>query len=508
MIWKIARKDLLLNVMTFKFAVGTVVSVVLTAVLVPVLLKDYQSRLDTYRANVAADQAELQQAKVYAHILSNRRVYRPPSVLSVFSRGIESQVSDNAHIGTFSMPEISGGSPAGNPYLVIFRNLDLSLLYQIVLSLLALLIACDAVSSERAAGTLKLTVSSTVARHEVLLGKLLAGLATLAVPLTVAFLLAILMLSASPSVDLSASDAVRLGLMYVATMFFVWAIYSGGLLVSCATRHPATSLMLGLFCWVVVAMVLPNTGGYLAAQCRPLEPLEPIRAQIGAMEEEYFFKGADAGDAIPYTGHSITHEETMFRRYSLVCDANWLEAEAKREAIRRPIWGEYCDKSWEIEHRYIETLYEQERLAASLSRISPVCAYENVMATLAGTDVARCRDFADRARAHRRDLIEYILARSDNYRSPLYFTPSTEADRAEYQQYLDGKMSEEEFAQWKEKKIAQVRPLGLEDLPRFVCGASLLSDLRRTVHDVAVLVVSGVVFFALSFVAFVKYDVR
>ena len=33
MIWKIAKKEFLLNLMTFKFAVGTIVCVVLTAVL-------------------------------------------------------------------------------------------------------------------------------------------------------------------------------------------------------------------------------------------------------------------------------------------------------------------------------------------------------------------------------------------------------------------------------------------------------------------------------------------
>lgn len=506
-IWKMAWKDLLLNVMTFKFAAGAIVCVVLTAVLVLVLMSDYRTRLEAYSTNVATVQMELRQSKVYGNILSTR-VYRPPSPLSVFSRGIESQVGDSARIGSFSVPEIEGGSVAGNPYLAIFRHLDLSLLHQIVLSLLALLIACDAVSSERAAGTLKLTTSGMVPRYRILLGKLLAGLTTLAVPLTIAFLLAILMLSASPSVDLSASDWARLGLMYVATLLFIWAVYSGGIFISCATRHPTTSLMLGLFFWVVVAMVLPNAGGYLAAQFRPLERPEPIRAQLSALEEEYFFKGTGAADQIKLTGHGVQHEETGLRRYDLVCDANRIEQLAKREGIMQPYWDEYSDKSWQIERRYVETLYAQERLAAHFSRISPVCAYENVMAALAGTDVARCQDFVDRARAHRRDIIEYIRAKTDNYTSPLHFTPSTEADRAEYQQYLDGRMTDEEFEQWKKKKIAQVRPLNLDDFPRFVCRSGLLPDLRRTLLDVSVLVFAGALFFALSFAAFMKYDVR
>ncbi len=127
-----------------------------------------------------------------------------------------------------------------------------------MLSLLALLIAYDAISGERMAGTLLLTASGTVARHQILLGKTLAGMMTLAVPLTMAFLVAILMLSLSPAVELAASDWVRMGIMYVASLLFISAVFNGGLLISCSTGYPARSLMLGLFLWIVLAMVVSS----------------------------------------------------------------------------------------------------------------------------------------------------------------------------------------------------------------------------------------------------------
>ncbi|MHC4641736.1 MAG: hypothetical protein ACYS32_08840 [Planctomycetota bacterium] len=45
MIWKIAKKEFLLNLMTFKFSLGTLLCIVLLAVFVPVLADDYQERL-------------------------------------------------------------------------------------------------------------------------------------------------------------------------------------------------------------------------------------------------------------------------------------------------------------------------------------------------------------------------------------------------------------------------------------------------------------------------------
>jgi ABC-type transport system involved in multi-copper enzyme maturation permease subunit len=508
MIWKIAKKEFLLNLMTFKFAVGTLVCVVLTAVLMPALINDYRQRLKEYNTNIAIDEEELREAKVYDNITMNHRVYRPPSVLSVFSRGIENQVSNTAGIGKLAVPQISTGTSAVNPYLAILQTLDITLLNQIVLSLLALLVACDAVSGERVSGTLMLIASNTVARHEILLGKILAGLMTVAVPLTMAFFVAVLMLSSSAMVDFTSSEWARLCLIYLVTMLFISAVYTGGLYISCSTKYPATSLMLGLFFWIILVMIVPNAGSYLAAQLSPLVPSEPIHAKLQELEEEYFFKAAAAGDQIPIMGHSVEHAEKMLRRYALVCDNEWIEAIVKRNAVREPIYAEHADKAWEIENTYIETLFRQEQLATNLSRISPVCVYENAMSALAGTDVASCMNFVDSARAHRREVLEYVRGKTNNYSLPSFFTPCTEADRAQYQQYLDGKMSEEEFQKWKEKKIAQVQPLDLQDYPRFIYKGSVLGDLRKAVVDLSTLFLTNVLFFVLSFVAFMKYDVR
>jgi len=77
--------------MTFKFAVGTIVCVVLTAVFAPILAADYGQRLKTYNDNVSRNEAEMQKVKVYKNITPT--IYRPPAMLSVFSAGLEKQLA-------------------------------------------------------------------------------------------------------------------------------------------------------------------------------------------------------------------------------------------------------------------------------------------------------------------------------------------------------------------------------------------------------------------------------
>ncbi|MBA7640854.1 hypothetical protein ES703_48525 [subsurface metagenome] len=196
MIWKIAKKEFLLNLMTFKFAVGTILCVVLMAVFMPVLVSDYQQRLEEYNKNVADNEAELRKVKVYKNITPT--IYRPPAVLSVFGGGLEKQLGSSAKIELDKVPEINAASAGDNPYLSVFSVFDACLIFKIVISVLALLVAYDVVSGEREQGTLKLIIAGTISRSQVLFGKVLAGLMTLAVPVTIAFIVGLLILLSFP----------------------------------------------------------------------------------------------------------------------------------------------------------------------------------------------------------------------------------------------------------------------------------------------------------------------
>ena len=510
MIWKIAKKEFLLNLMTFKFAVGTILCVVLTAVFMPVLVRDYQQRLKDYNANVTTTQAELQNTRVYMGVLMNRRyrVHRPPTTLSVFSKGVENQLAGSVKIETYTVPEMSAHSSEVNPYLSILPTMDISLIFKIIVSVLALLVACDAISSERERGTLKLMMSGTIARHQVLLGKFIAGLITLIVPLTIAFMLGLLILQFSPVVELNSSDWVRFGLIYAASVIFISAIHNIGLFVSCLTKRSAISLIAGLFFWVVFIVMIPNSSVYFATQIAPLEPEEKLESQMKLVRREKETKTDEIREKISWSGNEVSGFYENMRFWVLVCDKEGMESRQRFHAALSPLHIKYADKFWEIERQGIETLLQQKRLADNLSRISPISLYDSVISSFAGTDAASCQYFMDRSILHRKEVLEYLRAKTDNFSSSSFFTQCTEADMAVYQQYLDKKMSEENFEKWQEKKIAQMQLLDLQDFPQFAYTPNVMASFRRAITDLSVLVFINVLFFALSFLAFMRYDIR
>jgi len=492
MIWKIAKKEFLLNLMTFKFAVGTILCVVLMAVFVPILGKAYQERLKVNNENVTYNESELHKVTVYKNITPT--IYRRPSVLAVFSEGLEKQLGNSATIEYDKVPEITGA--AANHYLSIFSVFDVSLIFKIVISVLALLLAYDAISGERERGTLRLVLSNDAARYQVLLGKLLAGLLVLIVAVTIAFVLGVVILLCFPMVDLTGSDWIRIGLMYLASLVFIATMYNLGLLFSCLARRSAVSLVLGLFLWIIFAVVIPNGSVFLATQIRPVEPEDKINEQIASLKKDAqteFARELKRSGRSYLSGDSSTSDASgggFGHGYMRSCNEVLMHNDLIRYGVEVPIEIKYADKYAEVKYGYLRGLIEQTRLAGNLSRISPISLYENAMSVLAGTDMASIRHFIDAVTAYRNDIIEYMRSRTNNFSSSSFFTPCTK--------------EEMETRPTGDTAV----PLDLSDLPRFTYKAEIVGTLRRVIPDLVLLIFGNALFFALASLAFLRYDVR
>jgi ABC-type transport system involved in multi-copper enzyme maturation permease subunit len=493
MIWRIAKNEFRLHLMTFKFAVGTVVCLILTAVFMPILVQDYQQRLHTYDENVSYNEAELHKVVVYKNITPT--IYRRPSVLAAFSQGLEKQLGNSATISYDKVPEIGAGSI--NHYMSIFSIFDASLVFKIVLSVLALLVAYDAVSGERERGTLRLLLSGSAARYQVLLGKLVAGLLVLVVPVMVAFTVGLVIALSFRMVSLTGADWVRVAVMFLASLVFVATIYNLGLLFSCLARRSAVSLVLGLFLWIVFVLVIPNGSVYLATQLRPVPPEDAVNERIALLRVEAqreFRKEFEAsGRTIP-VGDASTSDAVSCggfgHGYIRSCNEVLMEQNLIRYGIGVPIDIKYAEKYAEVEYGHLRTLFEQRRLANNFARTSPMFLYESMMSALTGTDMAAFQHFIEGVRKYRSGLIEYMRARTDNFRAAIFFTPCTKEEMVTRPQGDDAP------------------PLNLSDLPRFRYEGDLTGTLRRVVTDLGVLAVENLLFFGLAFAAFVRYDVR
>jgi ABC-type transport system involved in multi-copper enzyme maturation permease subunit len=528
-IWRIAKKDFLVNLMTFKFAVGTILCVVLMAVFTSILLKDYQQRLDNYNQAVADDAAELRKARVYKNV--RPIVYRPPEILSIFSEGFEKRFGNAVRIELDNVPEIESKHAEKNPLLVIFPTLDISLVFGIVLSILALLIAYDTVSGERERETLKLMLSGTATRHQVLTGKLVAGLTTLAIPVTMAFIVAALILCLSPHVNLRGSDWAALTMMYIVLLICISALYNIGLLCSCLTKRSTTSLMFALLSWIILVMLIPNISVSLAREFCVPEPPEKREGQVAALEAEFDRKYNEFKRTLPPRIGDEFYGSGIY--------GQWYLGGSTREGVQRfkrllafgdPLREKYAEKVWKVRREYFRNLAHQKDFADNISRCSPISSYGQIMCVLSRTDLDSLQDFIGQAVTYRNAISEYIRSKTNNFSSISYFSPLSEEDIDEFMRLnqdfeeavarlkkesgddsVIGFLTEyhEPLKRFREKIVGRSQPLDLSDLPGFAYKSrNIVNSVRNCLFDVVILVLTNVLFFSLSFLAFVRYDVR
>ena len=268
----IVRKEILSNLVSYKFYVVILLSAVLIATSFFVMSRDFKGRLADYqliRPEPGAPIAVL-----------------PPNALSIFAKGLEESLTRSFEVGATGT-EVRAGQASGNVIFAFFPTPDLAYIIKVVLSLVALLFGFDAVSREKEAGTLKLTLANAVSRSALLLGKWAGNFLSLAVPFLLVTGLGLAVMSFDADLRLSPAGLGRFALILAAGLVYIALFLSLGLLVSSLVRRSATSLVVLLLVWSVLVFVLPNLGTLLARQfvdVPSVKSLSEKRAQIWSRE--------------------------------------------------------------------------------------------------------------------------------------------------------------------------------------------------------------------------------
>ena len=323
MIWTIARKELLTSLLTLRLGVTLLFTVGLISLTALIGSLDHSQRVVAYQESVRDVRDDLQRATIYADVRPH--VVARPDPLSIFSRGVDKNAGQFVWIGIDWIGASLGRLGSGDNYLMrTFVQIDLVSVVSLLLSFLAIVLGYDAICGERQAGTLRQLLANPVSRGSVVWAKLLGGTVSLCLPLTVAFVLAVLIVHANPDVSLSAAEWQRLSLLLLVSCMFLIQVYAMSLAVSVHTRSPATSLVICLFGWLFLNIgfgsLLPSLCRYGVQENTFQEFLDELRAVRSERDQaisdweannpppaDIYLRGIEAGSRTRY-GHPRGYE--------------------------------------------------------------------------------------------------------------------------------------------------------------------------------------------------------
>lgn len=523
MVWTIAKREFLSHIISFRFFVGFVLCQVLTISSAYVLTKDYEQRLGHYNEAVSAHWEQLKRVKVYSQLKVT--LDRAPEPLSIFCLGFDRQIGNTVTVSYGDVPDLMAGSQImpdvivtgygkSNPLLLVFPSLDIAFVIQVVLSLLALLFAYDTISGERERGTAALMLSNPVSRGKVLLGKYIGGMASLCIPFLAGLLSGLVVVTLSPSVDLGASDWIRLGLIFLCSLIYISAFFTLGMLVSSRASSSPTSLIILLFIWVGLVIFLPNAGPYVARRLHPVEAREKIEEQKAYYSGELIRKLAEYGRKIGFPlgtnpWNLMTRDSELYSgglpfAFSVLDGSREVILDWYLKGIRfsEPLRIRHANEMLKLYRGYYTDLEKQAKVARRISRLSPAWAYYEAVSALARTDIGKYLHFIERTWAYRDVLIAYMKGKKA-FSSIAFFTRLKESELLPAQAW---KQRQRELSkQGKQLTWDQVKPLDLSDLPRFEFkGEGIAPSIKKSLPDLAILILLNGIFFTGAFALFIK----
>lgn len=518
MLATLVRKELLAHVLSLRFIAGAIFTLVLFVASALVLTADYRGRVEAYQAASAAHRKSTTEARVFSEV--RIEADRAPAPLSVLCQGVDRSLPASSAFSIMDPPTLDGAGAARNPLLVVFPGLDLAIVVQVVMSLLALLFAHDTISGERARGTLPLTLANRLPRSTVLAGKYVGGMAVLLPLLGLGMGASLVLVAGSPLVHFAAADWAATGVIFAVSAAYLSLVFLLGMVISVVTPRPGTSLVAGLFAWVVLVLLAPPAASALAAT---IHPLPSARARAAAEEHA---NNAFYSAMIDYArSHRLplSYEQQRFNvdRQSLQSGGVPLLGKlysAPREYVEWALAGtrhalplrlEAAAKIQEIRREAVRRMTSQARLARLLRLVSPAAGYADAVTLVAGTDEGRYVRFREAVERYREAFLGYARAKEGldwrffTREAALHMPPLAELER------LEAAGDRARLKAILGEGFASSPPLDLAGMPAFALPRRPLgARLAAAAPQLAALALLSLLLLLIAALAFARADVR
>ncbi|MBN2245660.1 MAG: ABC transporter permease [Candidatus Aminicenantes bacterium] len=409
MTWIIAKKEIVSNLLSYKFFIVILLMVIMVFTSFFIMHRDFKERLSDYHLIKPGPEDPI--------------AVNPPNPLSIFVKGLDEAMARSYEVTLIGI-DVKAGKQSGNIIFSYFSAPDFMYLTRVILSLVALLFGFDQISREREAGTLKLMLSNPVSRAKVLIGKWTGNFLCLAVPFIFVTLIGFSFMNLDPGVSFGSFGIVRFGLILLVSLIYISLFLSLGILISAFTKRTATSIVILLFIWAIMVFIIPNVGTLVARQI----------AEVPSVR-----------------GLSEKRDQIWTREILLgMQDRNWSEH-----------YNRVSQENDMLEEDYRNKFNRLVGLSKNINRISPVASYIYAVSDIAGTGIGEEGSLKREVIRYKNQIFPDVIEQKEKYPNFSY----------------------------RYRSLSQV----------FAGGA---------LFDTAWLLFFNIFFFALSYAAMVRYDVR
>ncbi len=472
MIRQIINKEVLEDILSLRFLLSLLLTVSLFAASGVMFASSYAAQLKDYSEKTNENLAALreQSGKLYQLAFYKQKVYKKPRLLTCCAEGFEKSLPNCVRFDAFTsdLPEVQN---EGNFSVPHFSDIDWVFITSLILSFVALVFTYDSICGEREQGTLRLMLAGTIPRHEVLLGKYCAAMCTLGIPLCIGLLISLIIVVSSKDVAVSPGEWLKTLTIVFLSFLYLSIFVLLGLFVSSRTAHSANSMVILLLVWVGLVILMPSFGRIVS----DVFSQSPTQVDLRRKLDEASKRISDNADTFGENATSVS-------------------SDVNSPINNPPAHAKYGTAMMNARNQVIEEhhrkMLAQVFTGRSFTCFSPVVTYRRASEAIAGSGLSHCVSLRQQIRQYQDDLKEYI--RNEDAKDP---------------NSLHLIFPEESCARnW---RTISHRPVAFGAVPKFQEREARLGEsMQLAIWDIGLLAVFNVVFFAMAFVSFLRYDVR
>ena len=466
MIKIILRRELLHYLISFRFLILLAMSAVLFMVNGFEFVDSYQRDLSSYSFRVVD--------------AWNRRnttgtgIYKKPNPLRFFAIGRERV--QTRYLGVTPAEGIEPVQPSmlyDNDKLPDVKSIDWAFIIKVIFGFFCVILVFDSISGEKERGTLRLICANSIPRYQVLLGKYLAAMIVITIPLIWGMLISLIITGLSSSFMLTGQEFLRIFLMIGLSLIYLSLIVLISLSVSSISHQSVTSLLILLFTLILMVMIIPNVAGILAGELSKTKS----EYQLVQMRDAYF--------------REIVKEEDELR--SQVAEGILKTKEKIIPKFRRLSWKN-MDNWYQLLRDHLQSINTQVKLTRDLAKVSPSAVFQYTSESLANSAPLSEEHFFQAARKYRSTYSDYVKAKvGEVVRFSRGYTVTMP----------DGSKMEIPMI------IPEEYHGDMSDFPKFsMPPIPIKYSIKANGWNITILILWNIVLFLIAHVAFLKYDVR
>jgi len=376
MLKSIIRKEILNNLLSYKFSIIIILSTILILVSIFVMYRDYCLAMENHDIlrKESGDSIQI----------------IPPTPLGIFTKGLDENLCRSFEIDRKGIGISNKKQKSVNDLFKLFTAPDLLYVIKVILSLCAMLFAFDIICGEKETGTLRQTLSNRLKRPILIIGKWTGGFTSFILPFFIAVLLGTTYVTLSPMVDMNTQDCAKLGLFLLSGVIYLAVFFSLGLLISCLTHRSSTSLFISLFVWAILVFLIPNLGNILARQLVEIPTVQHLELK----RRRNWIKG----------NFELTELERRRDRIKGDSELRKVDDSRRREIIIiRRMMAEIDKLNEDYRNRFNRLV----KVSQNITRFSPAAAFTFLATDIMGTGMAEERRLKRAVLQHRNILIDW-----------------------------------------------------------------------------------------------------